>query len=370
MKEKKKIVIDIAQIKEVLQRATNFCLNKSAATPGLQGGKISFKKGRIYITATNLNDFFQEAVDLKNNTEEKAIIVDIKKLLELLSVTEEKAAEIIIEETKMKIKTKESVAEFGLLEATDFPAFPEPNGDGEIIEWTGLGDGVKHTTFAASKEAARPALSGIRFARDGKGVVMVATDGFRLSLFRLASPLPLIDVTISAALLNELQKAAPATEGKVVYDGKGGLVGFNTGRFQVITRTIEGDFPAFGKVVPSGFKTRASVSRQDLNKAMKTVSIFNRDSSTTVVFSIQKTQLVIRPRSVQADTVVSSLPVREFEGEEKTIAFNHRFVVDFINNTQSENIILEVNESTSPGVFKLDNNKNFVHIIMPVRVDE
>lgn len=368
MKEEE-ISIDVSTFKTLLQNAAVFSLNSSSSIPGLQGGKLSFKKEAIEIVTTNLNEFFSASLKIEGNIKEKEVVLDTKKMLEFLGLIEEKKTTLVVGETKIKIKTKEGTAEFGGAPATDYPPVPEPTGKKEKLSRKALEEGLKHVAFAASKDGTRPILSGVRLAKDGKGTVMVATDGFRLSLYRLSSLLPLTDITISAALLTELIKTSAAPEYGVVADEKGLLVGFNTELFQVVTRVIEGSFPAFEKVIPAGFKTRAVVSRQSIIKAMKLAAVFSRDSSATAVFGIGKKQLIISPRAKQADSMVSSIELREFEGEEKNVAFNHRFVTDFLNNTQSENIIIEINEPTSPGVFKTDDKGNFIHVIMPVRVD-
>jgi len=58
------------------------------------------------------------------------------------------------------------------------------------------------------------------------------------------------------------------------------------------------------------------------------------------------------------------------EGEENSIAFNSRFILDFLNSTQANEISFEMTTSLNPGIFRPVGDSSYFHIIMPVRVQE
>ena len=58
------------------------------------------------------------------------------------------------------------------------------------------------------------------------------------------------------------------------------------------------------------------------------------------------------------------------EGEPLEIAFNYKFVSDFLANSTGTEIIIELNESLTPGLFHDNTDPHYTHIIMPVRIQD
>ena len=144
---------------------------------------------------------------------------------------------------------------------------------------------------------------------------------------------------------------------------------------------IEAEFPNYEKIIPSDFSTQVVTDREEFQKAVKTCSIFARESANIIKLSLEKSlpasadaqasgrrgKIVISASapslgetSVEVEAVI--------EGEENEIAFNARYLLEFLGSVGSEKIIFEMTGPLSPGVFKLDDDKDFLHIIMPIRI--
>ena len=104
-------------------------------------------------------------------------------------------------------------------------------------------------------------------------------------------------------------------------------------------------------------------------KALKVAAIFARDSANIVRFKIEKNAIVISANSPQIGENKTRVEAK-VEGEEQEIAFNYRFLLELLSNIKEEEIIFEMTGSLNPGVFKTPNDPSYLHVIMPVRVQE
>ena len=134
-------------------------------------------------------------------------------------------------------------------------------------------------------------------------------------------------------------------------------------------RLIEAEFPNYQKIIPTDFSSRIVMDKEEFLSAVKTCSIFARESANIIKFSLNKKKLVVSASAPSVgETTIDVEAV--LEGEENEIAFNGRYVLEFLSNTQGEKIIIEMSGPLNPGVFKIEGDPDYLHIIMPIRVQE
>ena len=139
------------------------------------------------------------------------------------------------------------------------------------------------------------------------------------------------------------------------------------GEDRFFTRMVDGEFPPFEKVVPAEKKTTVTVDREEFLTKIKLVSIFARESSNIVICEFSKRGLIMRPKTEGAGNNSTQLDI-ELEGEEQSVAFNYRFIQEFLNTADEKKITVEVLRPDAPVVFKMGSRKDYLHIIMPVRI--
>ena len=135
----------------------------------------------------------------------------------------------------------------------------------------------------------------------------------------------------------------------------------------MVGRLIEAEFPNYQKIIPADHSTRVTLDRKDFLSAVKTCAVFARETANIIKLSIQKNKIVVSASApsvgettIEVDAVI--------EGEENEIAFNVRYVLEFLSNTDGEKIIFEMTGPLNSGVFKIEGEPNYLHIIMPIRV--
>ncbi len=133
----------------------------------------------------------------------------------------------------------------------------------------------------------------------------------------------------------------------------------------MVSRLIEGKFPDFEKIIPKKGETKVRWDREEFARAVKTASIFARDSANMVKIKIDKKECLVSANADQVGENTSRLSGR-IEGKTNETAFNYKYLTDFLNSLEGEEVFFEMRGPLSPGVFK--GARGFLHIIMPVRV--
>jgi len=352
-----------------LSLASHFCLARTSSIPSLQGGMLKITKNKLEIITTNLNEFFYTNIKISTD-EERTIIVDIKKIVEFLNFLPYEKINLNIDEKKITIESDKTRASFVLIPNTDFPPLPKIEGTETQLTKDFVKEKLSLVLFAAAKDETRPILTGINFLSKEKQNQIVATDGFRLSLISYEGGDDFSSMIISAAVLSEVLRLTQGDkELKILFSHEKKIVKLTVDDIDIYSRIIEGDFPPFEKVIPTDYKTRIILNREEFLRSIKMVAVFARDYSNVVVFDIKKDGFYLRPKTKEEkDTVIYQ--EGEFEGESQKIAFNYKFVLDFLSNIKGEKVVIEIIQPNAPAVFKSLEQKDFLHVIMPIRMEE
>ena len=175
---------------------------------------------------------------------------------------------------------------------------------------------------------------------------------------------------VPAEFLLELARIAKdKKELRMSYLDKEKMVYFQAGDEGFYTRLIEGDFPPYERVIPTEKKTTIVVEREELIKKVKLISIFAREHSSIVICTFKKGEVVLAPK-IESSTDNSSTQEIALEGDEMKVAFNFKFLLEFLNVMDKEEIIIELLRPDAPVVLKQKGDTHFLHIIMPIRIQE
>jgi len=283
-------------------------------------------------------------------------------------------------------KNMKSVLQTGNKE--EFPLLYEDFGSNVIQTKTDvLQKMLKYVVFAAGIESTRPALSGVLFTIEEKSMQCVATDGYRLSLIthnheprsNRGEPLTmnpdLIGVNsesittllIPARVIREVMSFDPSVETAISVSKKNNQVLFKQENTILIGRVIDAQFPPYGKIIPADVSTTTIFDREELLKAVKACAIFAREGSNVVILSLKKEAIIVSAKGASFGENTVEIEGK-ITGEENEIAFNVRYLIDVLSTIQEERLVFEMTGPLNPGVFKIENDKSFLHLIMPIKV--
>lgn len=350
-----------------------------AQLPVLGNVLLGTDKGRLKLSATNLETGINLWLGAKIE-KEGAISIPAKILTEFVSSLPAGRVEIESRENTLYLTSGSYEASFVGLAANEFPTVPSMKTKAVLkFESSLLSSAINQTALAAAQDEGRPILTGVLLKSQNKELTLVATDGYRLSLKKLKKVVGIEKVkefkkglVLPARTLLEVARVATEeTEGKIglAVTPKASQVIFAVDDIEIVSRLIEGNFPDFEKIIPDKGKTKALVEREELTRAVRIASIFARESANIVKFSLQKGNLEVSANTAQVGDNKSRVEAK-IEGETGKIAFNSRYLLDFLNIVGADQISFEMTGSLNPGVFKPVGDDSYLHIIMPVRVQK
>ncbi len=361
-----KIIFNKNLLFKKLTLASYFISEKISSPQILQKVLIKGNKDIIEFYSSNLNNFFYTKIKTKIK-EKIELLLEPKKILEFLSLLP--AGEVIVEilEKKIIISQQKTKGVFPRFPAADFPFPPKTEEKEQKIKATTLKQALAQILFSAAKDEGRPALSGVNFITN-EDLTLVTTDGFRLSLLKIKKQIVHPPFIIPASFLEEVLKIMEEEEEvSFSYLKEEKTVVFKIGDNNLYSRLIEGEFPPFERVIPDKYTTKVIIDKEEMLRAIKLIAIFARDFSNVIILNLKKNEVVIQPKteSQENQTILEA----KTEGEEQKIAFNYRFLLDFLNHLSDEkNIVIEVTRPDAPAVFRSEKKPNYLHIIMPVRI--
>jgi len=363
-----KIKLKRQEFLDNLSLAARFTSTKLSSLPILQGTYVKIENKKMHLYSSDFNSFFHTAFSAETE-KEGDFVIEPKKPIEFVSFLSEANIELEVKEKQLFIKAEKSQGKFPLMNVEDFPLPPKIEEKEQKIKTEFLVKSLPLVLFSASSDETRPALSGINFLTNEE-LVIVATDGFRLSLVKTKKEKQLPSVIVPADFLREINHfIKDEKEVHFSYSEKEKVIRFKMGESEFYSRLIEGEFPPFDKVIPQEKKTTVKLEREEFLRKVKLISVFARDFSYIIVLEIDKNGVRFMPKTTEGEEN-TSFQEAEVEGEDQRVAFNYKFLLDLLNAVGGKNIIIEILRSDAPVVFKLENNQDFLHIIMPVRIQE
>lgn len=349
-----------------VQKFTSNRLNTATA---LQGVYIKIEKGELHMYATDLNTYCHAFMPV--STKESAeFVIEPKKMIEFIQFLDPGDIHIDVLESSVKVSQGKTNGVFPIMMVEDFPLPPVLQEEAEDISPEFLLKNLPFLLFTASTDDARPVLTGINFVVSDEDLTLVSTDGFRLSLVKEKRKGTFSSMIVPAEFLKEvLRHVKDAKKVQFTFSDKENLIRFVVGNTAYYSRLIDGDFPPYERVIPDEKKTTVQLKKDDLLRNTKLIAIFAREYSNVIMYDFSSEGLVISPKK-EANAENTTTQDIEFDGEQIKVAFNYKYVIDFLNNVEGETLELELLRAEAPVVFKIPGNETFMHIIMPVRIQE
>lgn len=360
-----------------LSNVSRFVSSKTQL-PILNNILFSTDNGRLKLTATNLEIGINYWIGAKIEKEGKFTIPS-KEITEFVSYLSPEKIEVSLNENNLlSINSSKAESTFTTISADDFPDFPSIDQDNFFeIDAQLLTEAVSQIAFSSATEDSRPVLTSILCQFNEDNLVLVTTDGFRLSLknIKLTNPVKLKKdqnnlFLIPAKSLIEITKLAKTSKKiKIGLTVDGHQIMFVLDDLELVSRLIDGDYPDYKRIIADSYSTKIFINRDEFSQAVKIASVFAKESANVIKFNIKNNNIEISANAPQIGQNKTTVDVR-IEGNPLEIAFNYKFVSDFLNVCKGKEIIIELNESLSPGFFHDPSNPDFTHIIMPVRLQD
>jgi DNA polymerase-3 subunit beta len=314
-------------------------------------------------------------------TKPGSLTLPAKKLYEIIKALPD--TDVRIEEDKggVKVAADRFDSRMQTLPREDVPSLPDGSGvysaqfPRELLKQM-----IAKTQFAITGEDTRYFLNGALFILRPDSMSLVSTDGHRLALINVARE-PVKGKGKAAAAEEETRVILPRKTllelGRLLAEGEGDIqfergenhLFFEVGGRLLISRMIDGQFPAFERVIPKTNDKRVEFDRDRLTSAVKRVALLSNERSRAVKFTIDKGKVEIASSSPEFGEAKEVLMV-DYTDAPVTICFNAQYVLDFLNVVETDSVGLEFKDEMSQAVMKPvgADGYEYTYVIMPMRV--
>jgi len=354
-------------------------VSTKAQLPILSHILFSTDQGRLKLSATSLEMGINYLTGAKIETD-GSFCIPAKDITEFISYLPSGKIDFSLnEQNLLTVTSTKASSTFSTLSSADFPTIPSLDSSTVFeLDLPSLLDSMATVSFASATDDSRPVLTSVLCKFIPDSLTLVATDGFRLSLktikFQNSITFPdgqeSLTLLIPAKSLAEVLKIAKvAPKIKIGLTSDRHQVIFMLEDLEIVSRLIDGEYPNFERIIPESSPTKIYVNKEELAQAIRLASVFARQSANVVRFNLKSNSLELSANAPQIGQNQVSVDAR-IEGEPLEIAFNYKFISDFLAIVKGNEIVIELNQPLTPGAFRDPQNPDLLHIIMPVRLQD
>lgn len=337
---------------------------------------LSASNNVLTIKATDVKVSFQASVPVQVQ-EEGSTTVYCDKLMGILSALPEGEVEfaqqggdgsqalgVVIKPTGKKIKfemrtmSEEKFPEVAVSE--DAPYFE--------VSAKEIKEMIAQTVFAVSSDETRYFMNGVYFEKKGDSLNMVATDGRRMGFSSkeiLAGVPDFPAAIIHPKVLGIVLKHCP-DEGNIQMAIVDKMVFFKFASYRFGAALIDGQFPAYERVIPASQAHHFTVAKDELVAAMRRVALMVDKKAGRIYFNMEPGLLRITSRQSELGSADEEIP-SDYEGDPISIAMNYRYIDEPLRVLSGDKIAFEFTEEMKAVTMRPEPASHYFHIIMPMQ---
>lgn len=354
-------------------------LGSATTMPILAGMRLDVQGDGLILQATDLERSIRCRVPLAKAAEPHSTVLNGDVLNRIVSVLPDETVHFQKASQGNKVEVICGGTTFDLLTLPleDYPQLSErPEAAFVALNKAVLQRAIDLTSFAAlnTKETSRLSLTGIQFTFQKDRLRLVATNGYRLSVYDI--PLkggPDGEFLVDANALRDLASIMTQVEGDAVeiYQGNAQLF-FNAPNVTYMARVMDEEYPDINRVIPKDTPIGLLLDRAALLAALQRAQITTAEESGAVVLQAQESQLHLSSSSSEKGETAENLTLLKSVKPVK-ISFRAEYLIDALKRMSSSQVTLWLKDSESAGLLEpageTRSDEGFLYVCMPIRLD-
>ncbi len=341
--------------------------------PVLTNILIEALENKIKLSATDLDISITASVE-STVAKKGSTALPARILFEIIKELPESDINFEATAQRVEIKIPNGSYKIATVSADEFPKLPAVNTKKEIrISAADLVRMIRKTSFACSDDETRPALNGVLWQTKGDRMQMVATDGHRMAKMTVENTKLkglYDDVIVPPKILNLIPKLLTAESDEIgIIFGENNII-FNLGDIVLTSRLIEGPYPNFEQVIPANNDKRMTVSKDELARAVRRVSILSNALTHQVKFSLKEGTLTLSTTNADVGGEGREALDCDYSGDVVELGYNATYITDILGRIDSEEVIFELSTSVAAGLVFGTNapKEDYLCLVMPLRL--
>lgn len=351
------IVSGIVERRHTLPILANILIRK-------EGEKVSFLSTDIEVQITT-------NAEIGSGKEAAATTVAARKLLDILRSLPEGEVALTLKDKRLTVQSGKSRFNLQTLSADEFPTVAVANQFNASV--TLPQKLVKHlfnmVHFSMAQQDIRYYLNGLLLVVEGNKVIAVTTDGHRLAYCQVKTEqeLPRQEVIIPRKTIMELQRLLEDTDEPVQINIANNQIKLNFADVELISKLVEGKFPDFNRVIPTGYVHHFSIGRESFLRSLQRAAIMTSDKFKGIRCVITSGSMKISSTNADQEEAVEEIEI-DYNGENVDIGFNVTYLLDVLNNLKCDQINIALGDSNSSALITVPDNDDFKYVVMPMRI--
>lgn len=359
-------------------QAISGALSTNSTLPILDNFLFVLSDTQVKISASDLETTMSTRISVDLSEGEGNIAIPAKILLDTLKTLADVPVTIDVDENTYGIKLTAGEGKYKLAgqDGNDFPRPAELEVTSSFkIESDVFFRAINKTLFATSNDDLRPVMTGVFCNITPEGVTFVATDAHKLVRYQRS------DVTIETEAgfilpkkpLNLLKHVLGSGSEKVTveFGDKNARISYQN--LVMICRMVEGKFPNYSAVIPLDNPNKMVVDRLQLLNSLRRVSIFSNKTTYEVKLEIAGRELMLSAEDLEYNNEAKERLECDYQGEDMVIGFNSKFLVEMLQNLDTDQIRLEMSEPNRAGLItpveSTIEEENILMLVMPVMLN-
>jgi DNA polymerase III subunit beta len=340
--------------------------------PILSNLLLVIRQSKIALTATDLEMQISLSIDT-TKSEELSTTVSAKKLLDICrSLPENAEINLTTQDNRIQVKSGKSRFNLQTLPATDYPLMTKAADNAEAtitINQNTLKRLFKQVEFAMAQQDIRYYLNGLLFEISTNRINIVGTDGHRLSFTscELSQNYEKQELILPRKTVVELIKLLDDSDEEVVIEIAAGQVNFTFNDIQLISKVIDGKFPDYTRVIPTGHQNSFTIDRMTILLAMQRASILSNEKYRGIRMVLAKNSLRLISTNSEQEEAEEELELK-YTGDDLDVGFNVTYMIDVLNNVSNEKIVFSFADANSSCLVTVPDDNDYKYVVMPMRI--
>ena len=352
--------------------ATLGVVEKRQTLPILSNVLLEVDESSLKITATDLESEISTTSTISNFKSGGKTTAPARKLNDLCRLLPDLTEiHLFLDGDNLKIETESGKYNISTLPSEDFPIFELEEAKSQInISSKNLKSIISNTSFAMGNQDWRHYLNGLYLSVDDKNITAVATDAHRLALESATINEAIsegIDGIVPRKSINEIGKLVGDESENVVIKLGQTSIAINIAGTTFVSKLIEGKFPDYEQVIPSGESSLLVVDRKMFSESLSRVSVLSSEKYKGVKFLTKENSLNISANNPEKEQGEENLAC-EYKGEEIDIAFNVNYLQEILSTINSDKIEISFFGSDKSCLITNPASDDLKYVVMPLLI--
>lgn len=353
-------------------------INSTNTLPILDNFLFEINNNKLTLSSSDLESTMTSEIEIESTTTDK-VAISAKLLTDILKTFSEQPLTFSkTDNNTIEISASNGKYSLAYLNGDEFPKQIELLDAHETkVKASDLGNAINSTIFASGTDDLRPVMNGVFFQFNSDSLKFVATDAHKLVKFETTeyTANEVSEFIMPKKPLQILKGILQGENSELVIQHNESNAKFIFDKSSITCRLIDGKFPNYEAVIPKDNPNVLTIDRQLFLNSVRRVSIFSNKTTNQIRIKIAGTLLNISAEDFDFSNKADENLECQYSGDDIQIGFNSKFLIEMLNNLESDMITLSMSHPNRAGIIRPlnedgESKETITMLVMPVMLND